>query len=94
MNVLPVGQIDPSEEGVVLRAGFPRVVLVQEDGRAPHLQAQLLDALLIVHRHKEGLAALLGPDGGQDGEVLGEHITWGWGWGRHHTVNTLEGDQR
>eukprot|EP00069_Balaena_mysticetus_P003316 bmy_16513T0 len=53
-------QVDASEEGVVLRPRFPCVVLIEEDRRAAHLQADLLDALLIVDGDQEGLAAFLG----------------------------------
>lgn len=52
------------------------MVLVQEDGGASHLQSELLDALLVVNGQQEGLAALLGLDCRQDGEVLWERITW------------------
>lgn len=52
------------------------MVLVQEDGGASHLQSELLDALLVVNGQQEGLAALLGLDCRQDGEVLRERITW------------------
>lgn len=78
-HLLSVGKVDPSEERVVLRAGFACVVLVQKDGGASHLQSELLDALLVVNGQQEGLAALLGLDCRQDGEVLWERITWsGW----------------
>lgn len=46
------------------------MVLIEEDGRAAQLQPHLLDALLIVNRDQEGLAAFLGFHGSQDGEVL------------------------
>lgn len=78
-HLLSVGKVDPSEEWVVLGAGFACVVLVQKDGGASHLQSELLDALLVVNGQQEGLAALLGLDCRQDGEVLWERITWsGW----------------
>lgn len=76
MHILSVSYVDSSEEGVVLRAGFACVVLVQEHGRSAHFQSELLDALFIVHRQQEGLAALLRLHCGQDGKVLREHITW------------------
>lgn len=52
------------------------MVLVQEDGRAAHFQSELLDALFVVHRQQEGLAALLRLHCSQDGKVLRERITW------------------
>lgn len=52
---LPVSQVDRAEQGVFLRGRFSVLVLVQEDGRAAHLHAQLLDALLVVHGQQEGL---------------------------------------
>lgn len=93
--VLSVGQVDSSEERVVLGAGLACVVLVQEDGGAPHLQAELLDALLVVDGQQEGLAALLGLHCGQDGEVLRERITWsGGGGGRGGEVVVTGGSFR
>lgn len=74
-HLLSVGQVDASEEGIVLRAGFARVVLVQEHWGTTHLQSQLLDALFIVQRQQEGLTALLRLHRGHDGEVLRESIT-------------------
>lgn len=72
-DVLPVNQVESSEQGVVLRGGPAALVLVQEDGRASHLHAQLLDALLVVDRQQEGLEAWFGTNRGQDGEVLREN---------------------
>lgn len=69
---LAVRQVDAREEWVALGPRLPRVVLVEEDGRAAQLQAQLLDALLIVQGDQEGLAALLGFHSGENGKVLGE----------------------
>lgn len=75
VNLLSIGQIETSEEGVVLRAGFTHVVLIQEDRRASHLHPKLLDTLLVIHRQKEGLGALLRLHCSQDGEVLRKHIS-------------------
>lgn len=75
-NVLPVSKVDPSEQGIVLRAGSASVVLIQEHRRTAHFQAQLLDALFIVDRQQEGLATLLWFHRSQDGKVLREGITW------------------
>lgn len=75
MHLLSVSQVDSSEERVVLWAGFACLVLVEEYGGSAHFQSELLDALLIVHRQQEGLAALLGFYCGQDGEILREGIT-------------------
>lgn len=52
------------------------MVLIEEDRRAAHLQANLLDALLIVDGDQEGLAAFLGFHSGQDGEVLRKRRCW------------------
>lgn len=76
MHLLSISKVDSSEERVVLRTGFARLVLVQEHRRASHFQAELLDALFIVHRQQEGLAALVRLHRGQDGKVLREGITW------------------
>lgn len=73
IHLLSVRQVDPSEERVVLWAGFTHVILVQEDRRAAHLQSELLDALLIINRQQEGLTALLRLHRRQDREVLREH---------------------
>lgn len=59
-HLLAIRQVDAPEEGIVLGPRFPRVVLVEEDGGTAHLQADLLDALLVVDGDQEGLAALLG----------------------------------
>lgn len=59
-HLLAIRQVDAPEEGVILWPWFPRVVLIEEDRRAAHLQADLLDALLVVDGDQEGLAALLG----------------------------------
>lgn len=75
VHVLSVGKVDPSEERVVLRAGFASVVLIQKDRGASHLQSKLLDALLIVNGQQEGLAALPGLHCRQDGKVLRERVT-------------------
>lgn len=72
-SLLSVRQVDPSEERVVLRARFAKVILVQEDRRASHLQTELLDALFIIHRQQEGLTAFLWLHRRQDGEVLRKH---------------------
>lgn len=76
VHLLSVGEVDPSEERIVLGAGFACVILVQEHRRAAHFQSELLDALFVVHRQQEGLAALLRLHCSQDGKVLREHITW------------------
>lgn len=75
-HLLAVSKVDRAEQGVLLRGGLAMLVLVQEDRGAAYLHAQLLDALLVVHREQEGLEARLGLNGEQDGEVLGEHSTW------------------
>lgn len=72
-HLLAVSQVDGAEEGVLLRGGPPVLILVQEDGAAAHLHAQLLEALLVVHGQQEGLEAGLGLDGKHDGEVLWEN---------------------
>lgn len=97
MHLLSICKVDPSEERVVLRAGFACVVLVQKDRGASHLQSQLLDALLIVNGQQEGLAALCGLHGRQDGEVLRERVTWsetgsgGAGWTVEDKKSQTEG---
>lgn len=78
-HLLAVRQVDAPEQRVVFRPRLPRVVLVQEDRRAAHLQADLLDALLVVDGDQEGLAALLGFHSGENGEVLGERRRWNRG---------------
>lgn len=67
---LAIRQVDAREEWILLRPGLPCVVLIEEDWGAAQLQPHLLDALLIVNRDQEGLAAFLGFHGSQDGEVL------------------------
>lgn len=47
---LPIGDVDRAEQGVVLGGGLPQVVFKQEDGRPPDLNADLLNAVLIVDR--------------------------------------------
>lgn len=61
------------------------MVLIEEDGRAAQLQPHLLDALLIVNRDQEGLAAFLGFHGCQDGEVLRKIRLWNRGQGEKET---------
>lgn len=78
-HLLAVRQVDAPEERVVLWPRPPCVVLIEEDGGAAHLQAHLLDALLVVDGDQEGLAAFLGSHGGQDGEVLRERRCWNRG---------------
>ena len=55
------------------------MVLVEEDWRAAHLQADLLDALLVVDGDQEGLAAFPGFHSRQDGEVLRKRGCWNRG---------------
>ncbi|TFJ97132.1 transmembrane protein 184A [Platysternon megacephalum] len=74
---LAIGQADPAEERVSLRRRLPGMVLVEEDGRAADLQAQLLLPALHVPPQQVGLAALPGPLRRQDGEILGEGAIWG-----------------
>lgn len=75
LDVLSVGQVEGAEQGVVLRGRLAGLILVQEDGRAAHFHAQLLDSLLVVDGQQEGLEAGLGAHCGQDGEVLGENTS-------------------
>lgn len=49
------------------------LILIQEDRRAAHLHTQLLDALLVVYRQKEGLFSRLWFDRHKDGEILREY---------------------
>lgn len=46
------------------------LVLIQEDRGTADLYSELLDALLVVHREKEGLEASFGFDGKHDGEIF------------------------
>lgn len=78
-HLLAVRQVDAPKQRVVFRPRLPRVVLVQEDRRAAHLQADLLDALLVVDGDQEGLAALLGFHSAENGEVLGKCGRWNRG---------------
>lgn len=70
-----IGQVDPAEDGVLLRGWPSLLVLVEEDGRESDLHAQLLHASLIVDGKQEGLSSTPGTHRGQDGEVLGEGAT-------------------
>ena len=72
-HLLAVSKVDGAEQGVLLGGRLAMLVLVQEDGSAAHLHAELLDALLVVHGQQEGLEASLGLDGKQDGEIFGEN---------------------
>lgn len=68
--VLSVCQVYSSEERVVLRAWLSQVVLIEEDRRAAHLNAQLLHALLVIDGEQERLATLIRPHSRHDGEVF------------------------
>lgn len=81
MYVLAVGQVDTLEDGVEVGRGLAVLVLVQEDGRASQLQAQLLNALAVVHREQEALSAPPRPHRRHHREVLREHAVWGRGRG-------------
>lgn len=52
---LAIGQVDASEDGVVLGGWAAVLVLVEEDGRASQLHPQLLGAMLVVDGQQEGL---------------------------------------
>lgn len=75
MDLLSVGQVDSSEERVVLGSGFSLMILIEEDGRAAHLDAQLLHALLVINGEQEGLTPFLCSHRRYDGEI-------GWKDGR------------
>lgn len=75
-HLLSVSKVDGAEEGVVLWGGLAMLVLEQEDGGTAHLHAELLDALLVVHGQQEGLEAMIGLDGKQDGEIFWENSPW------------------
>lgn len=77
--LLAIGQVDAREEWILFRPRLSCVVLIEEDRGAAQLQPQLLDALLVVNRDQEGLAAFLGFHGSQDGEVLRKIRLWNTG---------------
>lgn len=77
-HLLAISKVDGAELGVLLRGRLAMLVLIQKDGGTAHLHAELLDALLVVHRQQEGLEASLGLDGKQDREIFWENSSWRW----------------
>lgn len=69
---LAISQVDASEQWVVLRGRLAVLVLVQENRRASHFNAKLLDTLLAVDGEEEGLETRLCLNQSHDGEVLWE----------------------
>ncbi len=70
---LAVGEVDLLEDGVEVRGRLASVVLVEEDGRASELQAQLLHSLTVIHRQQKTLSAAPSSNRHQHREVLREH---------------------
>lgn len=69
-DILSVSKVEVTEQRVVLRVWLASLILIQEDRRASHFHAQLLDSLTVVNGQQEGLEAEFGAHCGQDGEVL------------------------
>lgn len=69
---LAVGEVDLLEDGVEVRGRLAVVVLVEEDGRASELQAQLLHSLAVIHRQQKTLSAAPRSNRHQHREVLRE----------------------
>ena len=75
-HLLAVSKVDGVELGILLWGRLAVLVLIQEDGATAHFHAELLDALLVVHRQQERLVTSLWLDGKHDGEIFWENSPW------------------